>query len=381
MRVAVDARPAVTADKTGIGYYAWHLLRLLPVVDPASTYKAWYLNPYAVAGARKHFPPRPNFREVRTPIPSSWFEKAAARWDLPRVEWLVRFDVFWATNFLPPPTRAKRLVLTVHDLAFKRFPETAPHATRQWLERMDEVVPRAARIIAVSEATKRDLAELYPVDPERVAVVPHGIDTDAFRRAGDQEVSAVRRRHRIDGPFLLYLGGIEPRKNLPRLLEAFGRLDADVRPTLVLAGGWVAWNPEGIDAARAALAELPEEARRRVVMTGYVSDRDKVALLSGAEALVYPSLYEGFGLPVLEAMAVGTPVLTSNVSGLPEVAGDAALLVPPHDVDAIAAGMERLLRAGELRERLAAAGAERVGRFRWEDAARRTAEVLRAAGR
>src|SRR5205807_4015537 len=112
---------------------------------------------YAVLGARRFFERRANFRERRTPIPASWFERAAARYDLPRVEWLVRFDVFFAPNFLPPPTQARRLVLTVHDLAFKRFPQTAPHATRQWLERMEEVVPRAARIIAVSEATKRDL--------------------------------------------------------------------------------------------------------------------------------------------------------------------------------------------------------------------------------
>src|SRR5439155_4222241 len=119
------------------------------------------------------------------------FEKAAPRWDVPRVEWLVRFDVFWATNFLPPPTRAKRLVLTVHDLAFKRFPETAPHATGQWLERMDEVVPRAARIIAVSEATKRDLLEVYGVDESRVAVVPHGIDTNEFRRASPERIAAA----------------------------------------------------------------------------------------------------------------------------------------------------------------------------------------------
>ena len=379
MRIAVDARPAVTADKTGIGYYAWHLLRLLPAVDPASTYVAWYLNPYAVAGARRFFERRPNFRERRTPIPSSWFERAAARWELPRVEWLVRFDVFFATNFLPPPTHAKRLVLTVHDLAFKRFPETAPHATRQWLERMDEVVPRATRIITVSEATKRDLLELYPVEPERVAAIPLGIDAEAFRRASESEIGAVRQRFGVEDGYLLYLGGIEPRKNLPRLLAAFARLDAAVRPTLVLAGGWVEWNPEGIDLTRAALADLPEDVRRRVVMTGYVNERDKVALLSGATALVLPSLYEGFGMPVLEAMACGTPVLTSDVSALPEVAGDAALLVPPTDVDAIAGGMDRLLRDPALRERLVEAGRARVGRFRWEDTARRTAEVLRAA--
>lgn len=380
-RIAVDARPAVTRDKTGIGYYAWHLLRLLPEVDPASTYVAWYLNPYAALGARRFFEPRPNFRERRTPIPASWFERSAARFDLPRVEWLVGFDVFFAPNFLPPPTRARRLVLTVHDMAFKRFPQTAPHATRQWLQRMDDVLPRATRIIAVSEATKRDLVELSHVQPERVVVIPLGIDTDRFHPATQDAVDRARRRFGIDGPYLLYLGGIEPRKNLPRLLAAFAGLDADVRPTLVLAGGWVAWNPEGIDATREALARLPEQVRSRVVMTGYVTDPDKVALLSGATALVYPSLYEGFGLPVLEAMACRTPVLTSDVAALPEVAGDAALLVEPTDVEAIGAGMDRLLRDESLRRRLVTAGNARVGAFRWEDAAGRTAEVLRDAAR
>jgi glycosyltransferase involved in cell wall biosynthesis len=379
-RIAVDARPAVGHRKTGIGYYAWHLLRLLPVVDPSSTYIAWYLNPYAVLGARRFFEARPNFRERRTPIPGKWFEGSAASF-APRVEWLVRFDVFFATNFLPPPTRTRRLVITVHDMAFRLFPETAPHVTRQWLKRLDEVVPRATRIIAVSEATKRDLLELSDVPPERVVVIPHGIDTDLVRPASPDAIDRTRRRFGIDGPYLLYLGGIEPRKNLPRLLAAFAGLDADVRPTLVLAGGWVAWNPEGIDATKEAIAKLPEQVRQRVVMTGYVSDQDKVALLSGATALVYPSMYEGFGLPVLEAMACRIPVLTSDVGALPDVAGDAALLVPPTDVEAIAVGMDRLLRDGSLRDRLVHAGAARVGAFRWEDAARRTSEVLRDAAR
>jgi glycosyltransferase involved in cell wall biosynthesis len=379
-RIAVDARPAVGHRKTGIGFYAWHLVRLLPEVDPYSTYLAWYLNPSAVLGARRFFQARPNFREWRTPIPGRLFEGSAARF-APRVEWLVRFDVFFATNFLPPPTHARRLVITVHDMAFKLFPETAPHGTRRWLERLDEVVPRATRIIAVSEATKRDLLELSKVQPERVVVIPHGIDVDRFRPASGNAIERARRRFGVDGPYLLYLGGIEPRKNLPRLLAAFAEVDADVRPTLVLAGGGVAWNPEGMDATKEALAKLPEQVRRSVVMTGYVSEEDKVALLSGAAALVYPSLYEGFGLPVLEAMACRTPVLTSDVGALPEVAGEAALLVPPTDVEAIAAGMDRLLRDAPLRDRLVQAGAARVGAFRWEDAARRTAEVLRDAAR
>jgi glycosyltransferase involved in cell wall biosynthesis len=150
-----------------------------------------------------------------------------------------------------------------------------------------------------------------------------------------------------------------------------------VRPTLVIAGPVAPWNPEGWDLVRPSLEELPPLVRDRVIVTGYVSEGDKVALLSGAEALVYPSRYEGFGLPVLEAMACATPVLTSNVSALPETAGDAALLVDPRDTEAIAAGMTRLLTDGALRERLRVAGVARAARFSWDETARLTAEVLR----
>jgi glycosyltransferase involved in cell wall biosynthesis len=142
----------------------------------------------------------------------------------------------------------------------------------------------------------------------------------------------------------------------------------------------VDWNPEGTDLLGQALQRLPTEVRGRVHRTGYVSEPDKVALLSGAEAFLYPSLYEGFGLPVLEAMACGTPVVTSDVSSLPEVGGDAAVLVDPADPEAIAAGIDRVLSDRDLRERLQSAGLERAGQLTWEETARRTAAVLRAVG-
>src|SRR5204863_1094663 len=168
---------------------------------------------------------------------------------------------------------------------------------------------------------------LCMVDPERVTVVPLGVDRSLFRPPLQQEVAAIRSRFDLGGPYLLYLGGIEPRKNLPTLLAAFARLSDP--PTLVIAGSGVEWNPEGSDLLGEALARLPDQVRSRVRMTGYVSEPEKVALMGGAEAFVYPSLYEGFGLPVVEAMACGTPVVTSNVSSLPEVAGKAAILVDP----------------------------------------------------
>jgi glycosyltransferase involved in cell wall biosynthesis len=294
---------------------------------------------------------------------------------------MIRFDVLFAPNFVPPPTRTRRLVLTVHDLAFRLFPQTAPLATSRWLARLDSAIRRASQLIVVSEQSRRDLLELYPVDAGRVSVIPLGVDTAVFRPAGADAVDAVRRRYGIDGPYLLSLTGIEPRKNIPALIRAFVSLPEDVRPLLVLAGPVAPWNPAGWNLVRPVLDRLPPRVRERIVVTGYVSEAEKVALLGGAEALVYPSLYEGFGFPVLEAMACGTPVLTSNVSALPETAGDAALLVDPRDEAAIAEGMQRLLVDDALRERLRAAGPARASRFNWDDTARRTADVLgRARG-
>lgn len=383
MRVAVDARPAVAPDRTGIGQYTWELLRHLPRVDPGTNYAAWYLNARGMVGGPRRFLQEiaaPNLAERWIPIPARWFDRLSHRFDLPRVEWFVRFDVLFAPNFIPPPTRARELVVTVHDLAFRRFPETAPHGTRWWLGRLDRAIAGAARIIAVSESTRRDLLELYGVPPERVVVIPHGVDRDVFRPASAEELEAVRRRFGIDGPYLLSLGGIEPRKNLPGLVRAFAALPPGLRPVLVIAGAGVAWNPEGGRLLDEALGEVPREVRRRIVLVGYVAGGDKAILIGGAEALVYPSLYEGFGLPVLEAMACGTPVLTSDVSSLPEVAGGAAVLVDPRDLDSIRDGMERLLADDGLRGRLAQAGMARAAGFSWTETARRTAAVLREVG-
>jgi glycosyltransferase involved in cell wall biosynthesis len=372
--------------RTGVGTYTWHLVRRLPSAAPDITFVAWYLDVRASIGLDRR--PRvfeevraPNFVERRMPLPSRWFDRVALRLDVPRLEWMVRSDAVFAPNFVPPPTRSRRVILTVHDLAFRRFPETAPMATRRWLTRLESSLRRAAQVIVVSEQTRRDLLESCPGLAarltERLTVVPLGVDADTFRPAPPDAVEAARRRYAVDGPYLLSLGGIEPRKNLPALIRAYAALPQDVRPTLVIVGPVAPWNPEGWNLVRPSLEELPPHVRDRVVVTGYVSEVDKVALLSGAEALVYPSLYEGFGLPVLEAMACGTPVLTSNVSALPDTAGKAALLVDPHDGEDIAAGMERLLTDGVLQGTLRDAGVARAAEFSWDETARMTADVLR----
>jgi glycosyltransferase involved in cell wall biosynthesis len=379
MRVLVDARPAVSPERSGIGEYTLQLLRRLPVVDPQDTFVAWYLNARLSREPGRPLAAMPeNVIPRSVPIPARAFEILSQRWEVPRVEWAYSFDLLFAPNFVPPPTR-RPVVLTVHDLAFRLFPATAPQATRLWLARLDHYLPRAARIIAVSESTRRDVIEVYGVAEDRVVAVPHGVDRAEFRPVSHERVERVRRRFGIDGPYLLSLGAIEPRKNLTRLLQAFARLEPDLDVRLVLAGSGVPWNPEGPTSLQAALDELPADTRRKTVLAGYVSAEDRVALLSGARALVYPSLYEGFGLPILEAMACGTPVVTSNISAMPEVAGTAAELVDPRDVESIASGIERVLRDAVLAQRLRAEGFERAAAHDWDDTARRTADVLRGA--
>lgn len=383
MRIAIDARPAVSSGMTGVGHYTRELIVRLPEVDRGTTYVAWYLNARRLFRPwrwdRRFFPRHPNLVERWTPIPATWFERTSLRYERPPLERLLRFDVLFAPNFVPPPTRTRNLVLAVHDLAFRRFPETAPLATRRWLTRLDRALRQAAEVIVPSRATLDDLVDLYPVDPDRVTVVAHGVDPLRFQPAPADEVARVRKKFGIDGPYLVFVGGIEPRKNLPALLRAYAMLPDDLR--LVLAGTSVPWNLEGRASLADALDGLPAGARSRVVLTGYVSDPDRAPLYTGAEALAFPSRYEGFGLPVLEAMACGTAVVTSNISSLPEVAGEDAVLVDPMDDASIADGLRRVLEDLDLRDRLRAAGPDRAARFTWQDAATRTVAVLhRAAG-
>ncbi len=380
MRVAIDARSAVFPRRTGVGMYARELIRRLPAVDPGPTYVAWYLDVRGVASRRRFFPDAgPGLLEHRTAIPSRLFDRAVARLGLPRIEWFVGFDVLFAPNFVPPPTRAPVQVVTVHDLAFRLLPDTAPHAVPWWLRTLEHTLAVATRVIVPSASTRDDLIRLYGVDEGRIVVVPLAVDHDRYRPPASSEVEALRRRLGIGERYLLFLG-LDRRKNLPAVLEAFARLPAAGRPSLVLAGA-PPWEPDGADPVRRALERLPASVRADVVRAGYVPERDKPALIGGATALVYPSLYEGFGLPVLEAMAVGTPVVTSDVSSLPELVDGAGLLVDPNDAAQVADAIARVLDDDDLRERLRRAGRARAAGFTWEATARRTAEVIGHAAR
>jgi glycosyltransferase involved in cell wall biosynthesis len=274
-------------------------------------------------------------------------------------------DVVHATSAAVPPAGSRPLIVTVHDLGFHHHPEAYPAAGRAWHERsMRLTADEAALILVPSAATAADCTELYGVEADRIVVTPLG----AGPVPGDQPATRkLLAELGVPGPFLLAVGTLEPRKNLPRLLAAFAAAELPGHH-LVVAGapGW-----------GAPLGTVPP----RVVLAGRVPDPVLRGLYELTDGLAYPSLYEGFGLPVIEAMAAGTPVLTSTTSSLPEVAGDAALLVDPADMDAIAAGLNRLVTDQELRRRLEAAGPARAARFTWAACAEATwAAYERARG-
>jgi glycosyltransferase involved in cell wall biosynthesis len=379
MRVVVDARPALDARKTGVGHYTAHLLRALPAAAPRDEITAWYLHAKGLLRPRSFFAGVDGLREHASRFPARVFEPLSSRLGEPRIERSVEFDVLLATNFLPPATSSPAVVLVVHDLAFRKFPETAPHMDERWLRRFRTWLTQAVRVIVPSASAGADLAELYDVEPSRIDAIHHGVEAHAFRPAAEASVAGMRGRYGIAGPYVLFLGGIEPRKNLERLVRAFGRLRGLDDVSLVIAGGPVRWYPQAVEQLEVAIAALPGSVRSRVIRTGYVSQSDKVALMTDATLMAYPSRYEGFGFPVMEAFAAGLPVLTSNVSSLPEVAGDAAELVDPDDTEAIAAALERMLQDRDLLDNLAAAGVARVSSFTWEATARATIASLRRA--
>jgi glycosyltransferase involved in cell wall biosynthesis len=275
-------------------------------------------------------------------------------------------DLVHATSAAVPPTRGRPLVATVHDLAFRHYPEAYPAAGRRYHERSARIVAdEAARVLVPSEATARDLAELYGVDRGRVTITPLGAEVppDPDRAGAERLLHDLGVR----GPFLLAVGTLEPRKNLPRLLDAFGEAAGELGGHWLVVVGPVGWGPR----------LRPTWDSVRVKLAGPVGDRLLHALYQAADGLAYPSLYEGFGLPVLEAMANGTPVLTSDRSSLPEVAGDAALLVDPTDRAAIAAGLVRLAGDSALRRRLVEAGRRRAAAFTWRATAAATWSTYR----
>ncbi len=419
MRIGIDITAAVRQG-AGIGRFTREIVRALLALDDTRLQSHHFVLLAATGGLpRAAWQPRLDY--ITAPAVAHGLRFEVCNWSFVSDDWLHRLwhrarlpipvelglghlDLFHEPDFVLPPTlRGTPTLLTVHDLTFRRDPASALPKLRRYLER---VVPcsvrRASHVLADSTATKDDLIELFGTHPDKVTVILGGVERRFAPVAEPERLAAVRHKYALgDGPYVLSLGTIQPRKNYLRLIQSVAHLKSQtlarrasiarlVRHAvaeacqasrwtrraparsageiknlkLVIAGG-KGWLYEDIFAEVKRLG-----LEGSVLFPGFVDDDDLPALYSAASVFAYPSLYEGFGLPVLEAMACGTPVVTSNVSSLPEVAGDAALTVTPTDVDALGRALLDVLTDEAKRAHMVERGLAQARRFTWEDSAR-----------
>ena len=362
MRIGIDASRAALARRTGTERYARELIRALLAAGSRHTFTL-YFRGAPPAGAFPGAFPAPKQRVI--PFPRLWTHIRLSLELLARP----RPDVLFVPAHVLPLVHPLPSVVTVHDLGYRYFPGAHPLGQRLYLDWSTRFSARAAtRVIADSLATRGDLARFYGIPPEKVTVVYPGRDESL----APADPAAVRARCNLPEDYLLHVGTLQPRKNLIRLIQAVEAL----RPrwpalSLVLAGrrGWLA----------EPILALARQHADFVRLLDYVPEADLAGLYSGARAFVFPSLYEGFGFPVLEAMAGGTPVICANTSSLPEVAGEAALLVDPASTADLAGAIERVLAEPVLRAELSAKGRLQAQRFSWQRAAAETLAVLEQA--
>jgi glycosyltransferase involved in cell wall biosynthesis len=375
MRVAYNATSLI-GPITGIGQYALQLALHLAKLDAVEMHM-FYAGQFdrTIAPRPQLFEPR--FRQfVRKLLPYA-YEIAMSRRQMYFTQGAkaLHFDLYHEPNFLAFEFDGP-LVLTVHDLSWIRYPHTHPkERVRAMHKYFEPSLRRASVVLTVSEFVKRELMEVFAVDPGKIRVTPNGLDP-SFRPMTEHETQPVLAKHELRRRgYLLSVGTLEPRKNLERTVQAYTLLPAPLRSRypLVIVGA-KGWHTQAIHAVLAPLAESGEAK-----VLGYLERDELAAITASAAAMVYPSIYEGFGLPPLEAMGCGVPAITSTVSSPPEVVGDTGLLADPFDVDAIAAAMRRMLEDESLRDSLGPKALERSRRFTWDETARLTFAAYREA--
>jgi glycosyltransferase involved in cell wall biosynthesis len=369
MLIGIDASRTTVARRTGTENYSLHLIRELLALAREHRFRLYFNQ----APEPDLFPGAAEQRVI--PFPRLWTHLRLS-WEMSRCP----PDLLFVPSHVLPLIRPWRTVVTVHDLGFLYYPEAhtlSQNVYLRWSTRHN--ARSAARVLADSEATRQDLVRHYRIPQQKIVVVYPGRDESLSPVRDPAILESVRTRYDLTDPYLLYVGTLHARKNLVRLVQAFSLLlqspisgSQSPLPSLklVLAGqkGWF------YDEIFAQVRKLGLAGR--VVFTGYVPADDLPALLSGALAFVFPSLYEGFGFPVLEAMACGTPVVSSTAASLPEVTGDAAIQVDPLDIDALAQAMVRIALEPGLRHELVTRGFEQIEHFSWRRCARETLNVL-----
>jgi glycosyltransferase involved in cell wall biosynthesis len=365
VRIAIDARKL---RDYGVGTYVRNLLRQLARQDTTHEYVVFCQSQDVETVDALG----PRFRAAVEDAPNySIAEQFAIPMDLRREA----IDLFHAPHYVLPGLTPCRSVVTIHDCIHLRFPQYLPSRLGYAYARaqMWTATHRAARVMTVSEASKRDILRYFRVPESRIDVIYNAIDERFWQQPDAEAIALVRERYQLTGPFVLYAGNIKPHKNLERLIESFHLLRQDspeLKDVLLLIIG-----DEISKYASLRRAVHRHKLHKHVRFFGFVADQTLAALYRLAAVFVFPSLYEGFGLPPLEAMASGTPVITSNVSSLPEVVGDAALMIDPYEPAAIADAMRRVLTDAALRDDLRRRGLARAREFSWERSIARVREI------
>lgn len=385
-RIFIEGMGLVDVHFSGVGQYILGILRgldeqLRHVTDSgALAPEVFVVIPRGTTDRFDSF----GFRHLRAKVLPLSAHRASKLWNRGRMFpldlWCGR-GVYIFPRFVDMPLLFSRSAVVVYDLSFERFPEFAEPRTASFLSRgVRRSVERASRVITISRSARDEIVDFYHLPPDRVVVATPAADPAQFHRRGDDEIAAVKQRYGISGDYLLSLSNLEPRKNIDGLIDAYCALADRVRETVgLLLVGQVGWRAEGLDAK---IAERVAQGFRIMRPSRYVSDADRPALLSGAKLLVYPSHYEGFGLPALEALACGVPVITSNSSSLPEVVGNLGIMVDSRDTialrDAIVAALGDY---PALSARIRHDGPAHAARFSWAASARVFLDVAEGLAR
>ncbi len=386
MKIGIDCRTILNPGKgegAGVGHYTYQLVRHLLKIDKKNTYFLFFdrsvqkrrLDKFRQKNVLIRFFP---FRQYGRLLPGDYayflINAAVAKEEL---------DVFHSPDFSLPSFYKGLSVVTVHDLsAYKLSGPFKNGGIKTSFKKVKDVLEEADRIIAVSRATMRDIEEIFSIDKKKIKMVYHGLDKRFFTKRGPSEIKRIKKKYKISGDYLLFLGIFEKRKNIIRLIEAYERFrnrlvekplsDKDFSSyQLVLAGG------EGAESKNIRKRVQKSKYKKDIIIPGYIASNDLGRLFSGAELFIFPSLYEGFGLPIIEAMAKNVPVITSRTPSLSEVSQDAALLVDPYSVAQIAQAINDILSDKKLNGKLRREGIKRARNFSWYKCAKETLNVYK----
>jgi len=372
MNIGIDIRVLARGTRTGVEEYTINLLDELLLLEPKINYKLFY---NAYKKAKLNYPwlflDNVNLKSFR--IPNRLFFISARYFNQPKIDKLLgKVDIYFNPHFFTAPLSIGcKKVITFHDLSFERYPYFFSWRKRAWQKFLVDArkeAEKADRIIAVSQSTKDDLIKIYGIEPKKIKVIYSGVGKQF--RPFVQGLSLISKKYNLPNKFILYFGTIEPRKNIIGLIKAFELLRRKQSIKLVIAGtkGWLYK-----DILRTA---RESKYSRDIIFTGFVEDKDKPYLYNLAELFVYPSFFEGFGFPPLEAMACGKPTIVSVNSSLPEVVGQGALMINPDNIDELAWAMEIILTDKELKEQLIKKGLNQAKKFSWSECAAETLAIL-----